>query len=65
MKNDLTTGAWQHNIGCPISITFLSTSDGITDMFRYKHHTIPIPVVTATDPILKATHQLTMAIEGV
>jgi hypothetical protein len=27
MKNDLTTGAWQHNIGCPISITLLSTSD--------------------------------------
>ncbi len=28
MKNDLTTGAWQHDIGCPISITLLSTSDG-------------------------------------
>ncbi len=28
MKNDLTTRAWQHNIGCPISITLLSTSDG-------------------------------------
>ncbi len=27
MKNDLTTGAWQHNIGCPISITLFSTSD--------------------------------------
>jgi hypothetical protein len=27
MKNDLTTGAWQHDIGCPISITLLSTSD--------------------------------------
>jgi hypothetical protein len=27
MKNDLTTGAWQLNIGCPISITLLSTSD--------------------------------------
>jgi hypothetical protein len=26
-KNDLTTGAWQHNIGCPISIILLSTSD--------------------------------------
>ncbi len=26
-KNDLTTGAWQHNIGCPISIVLLSTSD--------------------------------------
>jgi hypothetical protein len=27
MKNDLTTGAWQHNVGCPISIMLLSTSD--------------------------------------
>jgi hypothetical protein len=27
MKNDLTTGAWQQDIGCPISITLLSTSD--------------------------------------
>jgi hypothetical protein len=37
----------------------------ITDMFRYKHHAIPIPVITATDCILEATHQLTAAIEGV
>ncbi len=37
----------------------------ITDMFRYKHHAIPIPVVTATDCILEATHQLTAAIEGI
>jgi hypothetical protein len=27
MKNDLTTGAWQHDIGCPISIALFSTSD--------------------------------------
>jgi hypothetical protein len=27
MKNNLTTGAWQHDIGCPISITLFSTSD--------------------------------------
>jgi hypothetical protein len=27
MKHDLTTGAWQHDIECPISITLLSTSD--------------------------------------
>ncbi len=26
-KNDLTTGAGQHDIGCPISIVLLSTSD--------------------------------------
>jgi hypothetical protein len=28
-NNDLTTGAWQHNIGYPISIVLLSTSDAI------------------------------------
>jgi hypothetical protein len=27
MKNDLTTGAWQQDIGCPISIVLFSTSD--------------------------------------
>ncbi len=32
MKNDLTTKAWQHDIGCPISITLLSTSDVAVDM---------------------------------
>ncbi len=37
----------------------------IMGMFRYKHHAIPIPVITATDHILEATHQLTAAIEGV
>jgi hypothetical protein len=37
----------------------------ITDTYRYKHHAIPIPVVTATDLIFKATHQLTTAMEGV
>jgi hypothetical protein len=31
MKNDLTTWAWQHDIGCPISITLLSTSDEFED----------------------------------
>jgi hypothetical protein len=29
-KNDLTTRAWQHDIGCPISIVLLSTSDAAT-----------------------------------
>jgi hypothetical protein len=28
MKNDLTTGAWQHDIGCPIKIVLFSISDG-------------------------------------
>jgi hypothetical protein len=33
-------------------------------MFWYKHHAIPVSVVTATDCIVKATHGLTTAIEG-
>jgi hypothetical protein len=28
----------------------------IMDTFRYKHHAIPVPAVTATDCILEATH---------
>ena len=31
MKHDLTTGTWQDDTGCPISIILVSTSDvGIT-----------------------------------
>jgi hypothetical protein len=29
MKNDLITGAWQHDIGCPINIILFSTSDAV------------------------------------
>jgi hypothetical protein len=36
MKNDLTTGAWQHNIGSPIRITLLSTSDAPPSMGEVK-----------------------------
>ena len=28
MKKDLTTGTWQDDTGCPISIILVSTSDG-------------------------------------
>jgi hypothetical protein len=31
MKNDLTTGTWQDDIGCPINIILLCTSDVATD----------------------------------
>jgi hypothetical protein len=46
-KNDLTTGAWQHNIECPISIVLLSTSDvlAITSRFRKKHANEQISVL--------------------
>jgi hypothetical protein len=37
----------------------------ITDTFRYNHHAIPVPKITATDRILEATTRLTAAIEGV
>ncbi len=37
----------------------------IPNSFYYKHHAIPVPEVTATDCIFKATHHLTVAIEGV
>ena len=37
----------------------------ITDTFRYNHHAIPVPRITATDRILEATARLTAAIEGV
>jgi hypothetical protein len=36
----------------------------ITGTFRYCHHTIPIPTITATDRILHATARLTDAIAG-
>ena len=39
MKNDLTTGAWQHDIGCPISIVLLFTSDegfAVSDNILYQ-----------------------------
>jgi hypothetical protein len=28
MKHDLTTGTWQDDTGCPISIILAATSDG-------------------------------------
>jgi hypothetical protein len=37
----------------------------ITDTFRYNHHALPVPKITATDRILEATARLTAAIEGV
>ncbi len=37
----------------------------ITNTFHYKHHASPIPEVTATDFILKATHRLTVAIKDI
>jgi hypothetical protein len=37
MKNDLTTGAWQHDIGCPISIVLFSTSDVVSGIGPARH----------------------------
>jgi hypothetical protein len=38
MKNDLTTGAWQHDIGCPISILLFSTSNEVRAVKWYHHY---------------------------
>ncbi len=35
MKNDLTTKAWQQDIGCPISIVLLSTPDAAERQWFY------------------------------
>jgi hypothetical protein len=37
----------------------------ITDKFRFKHHAIPVPEITATNRIINATARLTAAIAGV
>ena len=31
MKHDLTTGTWQDNTGCPITIVLAATSDVVQD----------------------------------
>jgi hypothetical protein len=33
MKHDLTTGTWQDDTGCPISIILVTTSDGGLTLF--------------------------------
>jgi hypothetical protein len=37
----------------------------LTDMFRFKHHSMPIPSITPTNQIIAVTHDLTAAILGV
>jgi hypothetical protein len=37
----------------------------ITDMFRFKHHAIPVPEKTATNRIIDATTRLTTSIAGI
>ena len=36
----------------------------LTDTWKFKHHAIKVPVVTAADRIVQATRQLTAAIQG-
>jgi hypothetical protein len=40
-------------------------NERITNTFRFKHHAIPVPEITATDRIINATSRLTAAIAGV
>jgi hypothetical protein len=37
----------------------------ITDTFHFKHHTIPVPEITATDRIIDATTRLITAVAGI
>jgi hypothetical protein len=39
-------------------------SERLTDTFRFKHHAMPVPTITATDRIIAATRALTAAIKG-
>jgi len=51
---------------CCITVLMADTGrERITDTFRFCHHTIPVPTITATDRILHVTALLTTAIEGV
>jgi hypothetical protein len=40
-------------------------AERITDTFRYQHHAIPVPHITATDRIIVAARRLADAIQGV
>ncbi len=55
MKNDLTTGAWQHNIGCPISITLLSTSDEVATQTLEKVPQVLPSATIATNSFMLST----------
>jgi hypothetical protein len=39
MKHDLTTGTWQDDTGCPISIILVATSDAIVTSTKQKLNT--------------------------
>jgi hypothetical protein len=39
-------------------------AERLTDTFRYKHHTMPVPTITPTDRIIAATRHLTNALSG-
>jgi hypothetical protein len=40
-------------------------AERVTDTFRYRHHAIPVPHITATNRIIAAARQLADAIQGV
>ena len=42
-----------------------TSGERIINTFRFNHHAVPVPRITATDRILDATAHLTAAIEGV
>jgi hypothetical protein len=61
MKNDLTTGAWQHDIGCPTKIILVSTSDDdlasnpINNTTVANNPSLLLPVVNG--PVAACHHQ--------
>ena len=48
-----------------IKATLPSGAVRLTDTWKLKHHSLPIPTVTATDRIIKATQHLASTIQGV
>jgi hypothetical protein len=42
-----------------------TSSKRITDTFHFKHHTIPVPEINATDRIINVTTRLTATIAGI
>jgi hypothetical protein len=50
---------------CICVIIKVTGGECVMDTFRYQHHAIPVPAITATNCILEATCHLTDTIKGV
>ena len=69
MKHDLTTGTWQDDTGCPISIILVTTSDDTEPVVtQWQRPVGPVASGVALDMLHQAMmhvllHHLSMAIE--